>query len=541
MNAILVFLVAVTAQAAWVDDVRVRAGDDPRWAAPAFDDSSWERMKFWEVPGGDSIRWIRTHVDVEPDARRAGHPLAIYIGAQASHELWWDGVRIGRGGTVGRTCAQETPGPIEAHYQIPDSLAAPGRHTLAVRTSAFHRGFRPMVGYWSILVGDYDGIARFRTSYAWVALVSLSAMLLMGVFALVMAFVNRADRGFLLLAALCFTSAALLVAEEWRALFGYTYDWHIVRLLVVTSLSALLAILLVLLVVVRFPRRGGRWVVAMTILACALATLARGWDMKAGLMLGAGFILATLWSLRARAPLTTLGLGVPVILLALNPILFAERALYFSLDFLFLCLLCSHALDVRRERQAKSEALLKSARLELEVVKRHLQPHFVMNTLTALSEWIEQDPKTAVRMIDSLAEELRLLAAISDRKLIDLGDELRLCRSHLANMSLRKDARYELHTDGVDERALVPPAIFHTLVENAVTHGAAGVLRLSASRHDDRTRYVFEAPAGEESGGAPGTGTRYIEARLRESWGDAWTFAQRRAGDLWRAELEVPA
>ena len=171
-------------------------------------------------------------------------------------------------------------------------------------------------------------------------------------------------------------------------------------------------------------------------------------------------------------------------------------------------------------------------------------------------------------MIDSLAEEFRMLASIADRKLIDLGDELRLCRSHLANMSLRKDTTYELQTTGLDERALIPPAIFHTLVENAVTHGAAGTLRLSASRNDDRTRYVFEAPlewsAGVPPAGPPpsrrhdasetlaapaaetaavlsGTGTRYIEARLRESCGDAWTFVQKRAGDFWRAEIEVPA
>ena len=75
--------------------------------------------------------------------------------------------------------------------------------------------------------------------------------------------------------------------------------------------------------------------------------------------------------------------------------------------------------------------------------------HF-MNTLTALSEWIEQEPATAVRMIESLADELRVLAAVSTRRLVPAAEELHLCRTHLENMGLRRDITYALETDGVD-------------------------------------------------------------------------------------------
>ena len=89
--------------------------------------------------------------------------------------------------------------------------------------------------------------------------------------------------------------------------------------------------------------------------------------------------------------------------------------------------------------------------------------------------------------------------------------------------------------------SLVPPAVFHTLVENAMTHGASGTLRLSSTRDGNRVRYVFEAPAPhDDETPQPGGGTRYIEARLREAWGNAWSFRQGRSGEIWRAELEVP-
>jgi LytS/YehU family sensor histidine kinase len=148
-----------------------------------------------------------------------------------------------------------------------------------------------------------------------------------------------------------------------------------------------------------------------------------------------------------------------------------------------------------------------------------------------------------------LAEELRALRELSSSTLVSVEEELRLCRSHVANMALRNDVRYVLRTD-VDETRQVPPAVFHTLVENAMTHGSAGEMRLHDEIAGNRIRYVFEVEDRQSclSGQAglpvlhqPGGGTRYIEARLREAWGNAWSFRQGRFGATWRAEIEVPA
>ena len=253
--------------------------------------------------------------------------------------------------------------------------------------------------------------------------------------------------------------------------------------------------------------------------------------------------VATLWAadaVRRRmhgSVLALIGVGVWTLAIFFEPGLFLDYIVYFALDFLFVCLLCSHALEVRRQQHER-------ARLELEVARRHLQPHFLMNTLTALSEWIEQEPKTAVRMIESLAEELRLLGDLAGQRLVPAREELRLCETHLAVMRLRRDVAYALEVEGLDAERLVPPAVFHTLVENAITHApplAAGMtLRLSASASPERVRYVFEAPAGDDAM-RNGGGTRYIQARLREAWGNAWTFTQGRSGDVWRAVIEVPS
>lgn len=512
-----------------VDKVDMRVGDQP----------SWQRVALDKVPHpGDAI-WLRATVDLSKLDRRPARPLAIYFAGLASHELWWDGERIGGGGVVARTKYGEVPGPIEAHYQVPDRLASPTTtHTVVIRASAFHRGFVPRHGYWGIVLGDYDRIAMMRIASARRAMIALSGILLTAVFAFAMFWLARRDRSFLLLGTLCLSAGALLIVESWRELFGYTYDWHIVRLRCIVAFSWLVGVQLVALLVTRFPHRLGRTMLALTaVCATVVPFLTHSWDPKSLYIFFGCCSVAAFWAAFAArrrmhgSALALIGTGALVLALFLEPYAWVDNVLYFALNFLFVCLLCSHALEVRREQQEK-------ARLQLEVLRRHMQPHFLMNTLTALSEWIEQEPKTAVRMIESLSEELRMLGEMSTKTLVTAEEELRLCRSHLANMSLRKDVAYELEVDGVDGARLVPPAIFHTLVENAITHGRAAprvTMRLSESARG----YVFESPIdpADAHDAQPGSGTRYIEARLREAFGDAWTLRQGRAGDVWRVEI----
>src|SRR3546814_19410817 len=78
-----------------------------------------------------------------------------------------------------------------------------------------------------------------------------------------------------------------------------------------------------------------------------------------------------------------------------------------------------HFRTVREQDMARYAA----QRLELDLLKQHLKPHFLMNTLTALAGWIEESPHTAVRMVDALADEFRTLVDVfgRDRKRVVTG------------------------------------------------------------------------------------------------------------------------
>jgi hypothetical protein len=533
----------------------MNSGDDPRWASPDWNDQDWARVHLNLTPAPAEILWLRTHITLGPENFVATHPTGIYFAAIASHEIYWDGVLIGRGGKPARTSSEEIPGPIQAHYVVPQHLATIGEHVVAIRTSAHHRNFEAVSGYWSFIVGDYDSIVDLGRETTFVSLISLSGMILVGVFALLLFLVDRGDRSYLLLCLLAFVSALLLIAEAWRNLFGYPYNYHLLRLVIITGLTGLVSLLLLIFMMTRFPGLHGRWFLLLALIGFAGSMTASGWDNKALLAFGTGFTLSFLWSIRAllqkrRGSVPAiLGLVVTAAVLLWRPALFADMNLYFGIDFLLLCCLAAHVVEVKQVRIEREEAQVKSARLEIELLRKHIQPHYLMNTLTALSEWIEEEPKEAVKMIEALSEEFRILSDVSNRSLIPLRDEIRLCTAHLAIMSRRKGQDFQLVTDQIDPEAMIPPAVIHTIVENAVVHNQPSekeiTFHLAANPENGYTRYSFTcpSPASIDRSKAPkeGTGFRYIKSRFRETYGNRWTFDSYREQETWKTEFRIPS
>jgi LytS/YehU family sensor histidine kinase len=238
-------------------------------------------------------------------------------------------------------------------------------------------------------------------------------------------------------------------------------------------------------------------------------------------------------------------------MLLLNVASFIDFAYYASATALLLLLFVGQALELRRSQNAQSAAELRAVQLELELLKQKIQPHFLMNTLTALAEWVESSPQTGVRMIDALAAEFRAVAAMSGRPLVTVREELELCRHHLAVMGFRGNQRFELRTHGVDEQACLPPAVLHTLLENALTHNRyrdGAVFTLDTAHDGDESIYRLHSPREGTDLGGPGgsagggTGHGYVRSRLRAAYGDRARFSSAAlSSQIWEDLIVVPA
>jgi hypothetical protein len=536
------------------NNYRWQRGDDPRWASPDFDDAAWPIIRPFSLPARDGVYWVRWRVtqrEADPLPRRDG----LLFKVVASYDLYWDGKLVGRNGQVGDSAAREIPGMVDALFQIPREWLGPGEHVVALRMSSFHTGFPGPTYGLTFTWGNFRTMLEERLRTAIFSVMAVGAALVVAiVFGLIWLLAGR--RAGLLVFSLLFLGMALLQGlQAWRWLYEYPYSWHYSRLVTVTALATAVAVLLPLFVLRHFELGRWRWVFAglgvMLVWAWQSSPIYNRIGLTAfalGFVTAFGLSLVAVVRRRRGAVFACAGLACSGLVLQISPRDFLDYAFFMSVGPATLGLLGALVWQLREERRAARQALLTAARLEIELLKRNLQPHFLLNTLATIQEVIEQEPKTAVTLIEALAEEFRVLARVSGEKLIPLGQELELCRAHLRVMSLRKGAGCTLTAEGIDERDLVPPALFHTLIENGLTHllPRQGTQRfeLRASPAGRRVRYVLRAhgerpsPA-PETGPRTGTGLRYIEARLEESFPGDWRCTSGPTAEGWETHLEI--
>ena len=225
---------------------------------------------------------------------------------------------------------------------------------------------------------------------------------------------------------------------------------------------------------------------------------------------------------------------------------FLDRGFYLGTAALAIVLLRDQWRVGLATQRRELDAQRRVGQLEAQLLRRRFAPHWLLNTLNAVAEWIEADPPTAVRLIEALGEEYHMVVEMSGKSLVPLGDEITLCKKHLEVMSLRVDRAFHLECLNVDTQMHVPPGIVQTLVENAFSHGryvtgATFVLRQTV--HVSGSQLELTTPAPEDGAQAPavrhhGEGLDFVKAQLRQAFGDTATLVDGpTAMGGWRTQL----
>jgi two-component system LytT family sensor kinase len=199
---------------------------------------------------------------------------------------------------------------------------------------------------------------------------------------------------------------------------------------------------------------------------------------------------------------------------------------------------------------AQLQAQLADARLA--ALRTQLNPHFLFNTLHAVSALVERDPKGVRRMIARLSELLRTTLDGADEQEVPLEEELAFIRRYLEIMQIRFQGRLvvDTHIEPGVEDALVPNLILQPLVENAIKHGVSkiadpGRIEIRAERDADGLvlRVRNNGPPLEEHKlrADEGIGLRNTRARLSQLYGPAQKLVLRTLSDGGvLAEVTVP-
>lgn len=188
-----------------------------------------------------------------------------------------------------------------------------------------------------------------------------------------------------------------------------------------------------------------------------------------------------------------------------------------------------------RERELLSEQL--QARLtdaQLRALRAQLNPHFLFNTLNAVTTLLHRDPHRADAMLTRLGELLRLTLRADPEHEIPLEKEMSLLDRYLDIMRMRFPDRVTVRcsVDPSVMQALVPSFVLQPLVENAFEHGVAQAsgaahVDVEAFQSGDARSLVLrvrdDGPGVDRSArrNGAGVGMSNTRQRLQEMYGDA--------------------
>jgi signal transduction histidine kinase len=158
---------------------RYHSGDDPAWADPSFDDSSWEtvdtRLFIGQLPkdGWAGIGWFRLHVELAPELE--GEPIGILLCQIGAAEIYLDGTRFHSSGQVAASAEGERKRSVVNPSPLLVSFGGGKHHVIAVRYSnhasdwAHEHGFP--AGFWMAArdyqysVEQHENFLRGHTAY----------------------------------------------------------------------------------------------------------------------------------------------------------------------------------------------------------------------------------------------------------------------------------------------------------------------------------------------------------------------------------------
>ena len=206
----------------------------------------------------------------------------------------------------------------------------------------------------------------------------------------------------------------------------------------------------------------------------------------------------------------------------------------FNVPIYWVIVSVAHALTYYRRSQERERAALelegRLSEAKLQSLRMQLHPHFLFNTLNAISTLVHKDPAAADEMIGNLSELLRATLDTAEQE-IPLREEMAFLDRYLEIQQVRFGERLKIERR-IDVQALkgrVPALILQPLVENAIRHGiepqpGSGLVSIRAEVKEGTLQLeILDNGQGLQGGfkQPEGIGLANTRARLQALYGNA--------------------
>jgi two-component system, LytTR family, sensor kinase len=225
-------------------------------------------------------------------------------------------------------------------------------------------------------------------------------------------------------------------------------------------------------------------------------------------------------------------------------LLLCWSALYFGIKYY-------ESLQQQREAALKAAALAQEA--QLKMLRYQLNPHFLFNTLNAISTLIlDNQNRTANNAVTRLSEFLRYTLDQDPMQKVTLRQELEALELYLGTERLRFGERLQLEyaIEDASLEALVPSLLLQPLLENSLKYAVSTRERGGRVRIESRRRGTMleisvsdDGPGLREQGHTSerrGVGLRNIRERLAVFYGPNHRLALMNSAPGLRVELALP-
>ncbi|HWH18221.1 MAG TPA: histidine kinase [Allosphingosinicella sp.] len=221
---------------------------------------------------------------------------------------------------------------------------------------------------------------------------------------------------------------------------------------------------------------------------------------------------------------------------------------YFSWTTAYLAL--SYSVTVQEQERHAAELAVMAQEAQVRALRYQINPHFLFNTLNAISALVRDAPSRAEEMLVQLSDFFRRSLAVNPMEDLTLSEEVELQRLYLEIERTRfpDRLRFEVALDPGTAEARVPALLLQPLVENAVKHGVARSegptsIRIRAAADGPVLEIVVENDAKASGRGTAGekVGLRNVHERLRSRFADeASLVAAELPEDGFRNTLRIP-
>jgi LytS/YehU family sensor histidine kinase len=226
-------------------------------------------------------------------------------------------------------------------------------------------------------------------------------------------------------------------------------------------------------------------------------------------------------------------------------ILLCWSGLYFGIKYY---------LQLQEQTEQTLKATSAAHQAQLKMLRYQLNPHFLFNTLNAISTLIlDGANETANKAVSRLSDFLRYTLDNDPMSRVTLGSELSAIDLYLEIEKVRFGDRLviEKSIEAKAQDALVPSLILQPLIENAIKYAITpseegGTLRISARvQHKTLVLQISDSGPGLGNGNngqkSSGVGLKNTRERLQQLFGDqqAFTLAPNEPRGL-RITINIP-